>query len=368
MSRTTRAIIDLSALSNNIQQLKNIAISQYAPKFMAIIKADGYGHGIVRVATHLNEADSFGVICIDQAIQLREAGVKQNIVLLAGFLNKDEYAETQRYQLQPVIHNEKQLQILLKQPAKLPFTLWLKFNTGMNRLGFPCSAAVNVYQRVLTCPWVTKPIGVMTHLSDADDLKKTKTKDQLTKFTDLQNSLIEEGWNNFVVSITNSAGLLAWPEARQGYLRAGLSLYGVSPFADKLGTDFNLQPVMQLQSKLIAIQKCYRGDLIGYGGEWQCPEDMTMGVVAIGYADGYPRSAVNGTPTLINGKIAPLVGRVSMDLLTVDLRQHPQAQIGDPVVLWGKGLPVETIARHANMIPHELLTEVLPRVCRVETI
>lgn len=359
--RPTQAIIDLNALRHNV----NIA-HQHAPqcKIMAVIKADAYGHGAVTVANALTEKPksnnqkfpaAFAVCCIEEAIELREANIRQPILLLEGFFESNELALIQQYNLQTVIQHQNQINLLRAIKLDKPVNVWLKIDTGMGRLGFLPDDFLNAWQQLHELENVAKPMRLMTHLACADELDNPMTMQQIQQFDQLTLAYQTEK------SIANSAGILAWQQARRDWNRMGIMLYGASPFEQ----NYNLQAVMQLQSKLISIKNYKKGLAVGYGATWQCEQDSIIGIVAIGYADGYPRHAPSGTPVLINGRRVPLIGRVSMDMIAVDLTTLPSAKVGDAVILWGKGLAVEEIAKCAGTISYELLTHVNKRVPRV---
>ena len=352
MTRATRAVINLSALRHNLSIAK-----RHAPdsRIMAIIKANGYGHGSVAVAQALHQADAFGVACLDEAINLREAGISQPIVLLEGVVHAADLNLVRGYELELVIHHPLQID-LLEQDKGRAIPVWLKVDTGMHRLGVAPERSGEMLQRLNQLGTVARPIRLMTHLANADDRQDDTTLRQLKHFDAATVGFSLE------TSIANSAGILGWESSHREWVRPGIMLYGVSPFVDSQAADHGLQPAMTLQSELIAINRHQQGDPVGYGGAYRCPEDMSIGVVAIGYGDGYPRHAPNGTPVLVNGQRAPLIGRVSMDMVCVDLRDCPDARIGDPVVLWGPGLPVEEIAARAGTIGYELLCRITQRV------
>lgn len=355
MTRATRATINLRALQHNLTLAR-----QHAPdsKLMAIIKANGYGHGMVEVAQALSDAesdaDAFGVACIDEAISLRESGIQQPVVLLEGFVQADDLRLIDAFQLQPVIHHPDQI-AMLEQSSGPELEVWLKVDTGMHRLGIAPSEVAATLTRLLNCPRVAR-VRLMTHLANADDRNDDFTLEQIRRFETLDDLSVAAR------SIANSAGILGWPQSASDWARPGIMLYGVSPFNNSVGEQHDLRPVMTLRSQLIAINTHKAGEPIGYGGSWKCPEPMPVGVVAIGYGDGYPRHVPSGTPVLLNGKRIPIVGRVSMDMLCVDLRDCPDAAIGDEVILWGEGLPVEEIATAAGTIGYELLCKVTSRV------
>lgn len=355
MTRAAQVVIDLDALQHNLRQVRAAASGR---RVMAVIKADGYGHGIINVAGALREADAYAVACLDEAMALRKAGVARPIVLLEGFFSAEEIPQLPQHGLASVIHHAHQLALLenITLPGTLP--VWIKLDTGMHRLGFPPGEVEAVYRRLQACPGVAVA-GFMTHLANADDPHDDATRRQLEIFNAAVAHLPGER------SIANSAGLLAWPETRSDWVRPGIMLYGLSPFAGRSGAEFGLKPVMTLQSQLISVQRRTKGDRIGYGGDYRCAEDTIVGVVAIGYGDGYPRCVPSGTPVLVNGRRVPLIARVSMDMIFVDLATQPAARCGDPVRLWGEGLPVEEIAAAAATIPYELVCRVTARVPRL---
>ncbi len=351
--RGTRVVIDLAALRHNLARARRAAPNS---RVLAAIKANGYGHGLIRTARALSDADALGVACIDEAIELRLAGITAPITLLEGFFHADELPLIARDGFETVVHHPHQIQLLERARLTTPVPVWLKVDSGMHRLGFPPEAVQEAYSRLAACPSVAAVIGCMTHLARADERDSAATPRQLEIFRSATDGLGGER------SIANSAGLLGWPATHVDWVRPGIMLYGVSPFIGGRGPEDGLEPVMTFRSELIAINRVKKGEAIGYGGTWTCPEDMDVGVVAAGYGDGYPRHAPSGTPVLVNGRRLPLIGRVSMDMLTVDLRGMPEARIGDPVVLWGRGLPVEEIAERAGTIAYELLCGVAKRV------
>ncbi|MEE9452575.1 MAG: alanine racemase [Gammaproteobacteria bacterium] len=347
MSRPSKIHIDVNALIHNFGCVRQLAPQS---KILAIVKADAYGHGLKKIVIAAQSlCDAFGVCCLEEAIMIRDLGINTPIVLLEGFYHADELPLLSQYDLQCVVHHHYQLDLLRQHRLHKPLQVWLKINTGMHRLGFSPEDFQSVYYQLQQNINIIKDIRLMTHFSQAGDIKNSTTTVQIEKFKQISNEFPGE------CSLANSAGILAWPKSHAQWVRPGIMLYGISPFDDQQTAPHNLQPLMTFSSQLIAIQKCERGEPIGYGGHWICPEDMHIGVVAAGYADGYPHHAKNGTPVLVNGKVVPLVGRVAMDLLSVDLRQQPQAQVGDPVILWGKDLPVEAVAEYADTIPYELV-------------
>lgn len=364
MTRATCALIDLAALRHNVAQVRHYAPTQ---RVMAIIKANGYGHGMVRVAQALLDSgpqgavDAFGVASVDEAVALRVAGVGCPIVLLEGFHRAQELPLIARYQLEPVIHHPSQIDLLAAYPTPAPLSVWLKVDSGMHRLGVAPAQVAQIWGQLRALGSIGT-IRLMTHLACADEPDNDYTHAQLSCFATATADLPAER------AIANSAAILGWPQAlnESQWVRPGLMLYGISPYAHSVGTAYGLQAVMTFMSELIAVNWVRAGEGIGYGQTWRCPEDMRVGVAAVGYGDGYPRHAAMGTPVLIGGHPAPLIGRVSMDMITVDLRHHPWAEVGEPVILWGEGLPVEHIAQAAGTIPYTLLCGVMERVRRVE--
>jgi alanine racemase len=353
MSRPTQITIDLAALHHNFNQVKKIAPHS---AILAMVKSNAYGHGLERIALALPEADAFGVACLEEGTQLRLAGVKNPIVLMEGLFREDELPRAIAGNFTLVVHHLAQIEMLEKNPHIEPLSTWLKIDTGMHRLGFDPKEAASMYERLMACAAVKKPIGLMTHFAESDSIDKAVTQQQIELFNATTSSFVGPR------SLANSAAILAWPSAHADWVRPGIMLYGTSPFGRHQGSEYNLQPVMSLTSELIAIHDLKKGERIGYGGAWTCVEDLRVGVVAIGYGDGYPRHAKNGTPMLVNGQRCSLIGRVSMDMITVDLRPVPEAKVGDPVTLWGKELPVEVIAEHSGTTCYELLTRITQRV------
>lgn len=352
MSRPLHARIDLDAMQHNLSRVRSAAPRSL---IMAVVKANGYGHGLVRAAQALRAADGFGVACLEEAVSLRETGIQHPITLLEGFFDSDELATISHYRLLPVLHTEWQIRQLETTPLPQPIDVWLKADTGMHRLGFAPELIEAIHQRLQACTNVNS-IGLFSHLGYADDRRSAQTQRQCERFNS-----ISAGFSG-PRSLANSGGLLGWPETQFDWVRPGLMLYGISPFSGDTAQDHGLRTVMSLESRLIAVNRFQRGATIGYGGAWVCPEDMNVGVVAAGYGDGYPRHAPTGTPVLVNGRRTQLIGRVSMDMLCVDLREQPQARIGDPVVLWGQGLATEEIARCAGTIAYELVCAIASRV------
>ena len=348
-----RAVIDTAALRHNLKRVRGIAPGS---KVLAVLKANAYGHGMLAAASALAGADGFAVARLSEATTLRAAGHAHRIVLLEGVQSAEQLREAADNDLELVVHQPEQIALLEDWKAPHSFRIWLKIDTGMGRLGFRPSALGVALERLAACRAIQRPFALMTHLAEAELKDNERTRAQLDCFERATAGLPGER------SIANSAGLVGWPVARADWVRPGLMLYGISPFADAAGTDLGLRPVMTLESRVIAVRELAAGDRVGYGGNWTAGRATRMAVVAAGYGDGYPRNTANGTPVLVNARQAPIAGRVSMDMLTVDVTELPQVANGDPVVLWGDGLPVETVAAAAGSIPYELVCRVGPRV------
>ena len=364
MSRPTSATIHLDALRHNLARVRMLAPHS---KVMAVVKADGYGHGLERVARALAGADAFGVAALADAERIRATGLSNRIVLLSGFDEPADLSLLRSLDVDTVVHHDSQLAMLEAETAPAgskPLRVWLKLDTGMHRLGFQAARAGEVRDRLNALPQVAEVL-LMSHFASSDEFKGAQTRAQIAAFD------AADGIAGEACSLSNSAGILGWPQAHRDWVRAGGALYGLSVVDGKTGADFGLRPAMTLATRLIAINRVRKGEPVGYSAKWTCPEDMDIGVAAIGYGDGYPRSVPSGTPALIidalgGGVRVPLVGRVSMDLMTLDLRGAPNARVGDPVVLWGPQLPVEEIAAAAGTISYELTCSITRRVRFVE--
>jgi len=353
----TRAIINLSACRHNLSIAQQAAPDS---KCIAIIKANAYGHGMIEIAKALQNTDAFGVARIQEAIALRDAGIKQPILLLEGFTSEKELKFVQQYNIKSVIHNDYQIQ-LLEQLQGDNVSIVIKVDSGMHRLGFNPNEVIGVIEKVKQCKVVQSPIKLMTHFANADDKQDNKTLDQIDVFYKSAEAYLEKNITT-EISIANSAGILGWPQSHATWNRPGIMLYGVSPFLQSTALDHNLKPVMTLESQLISIKQVPKGDSIGYGSTYICDKEMTVGIVAIGYGDGYPRHAKTGTPVLVNGQRCALLGRVSMDMICIDLTGIKNVDVCDVVTLWGDGLPIEEVAESAETIAYELLCGVTQRV------
>ncbi|MBN1378883.1 MAG: alanine racemase [Gammaproteobacteria bacterium] len=352
------AEINLAALRHNFSLVRHHAARS---RIMCVIKANAYGHGMLQVAETLSEADGFAVACVDEAITLRQNGIEKPITIFQGFADEAELAACSEYSLWPLLHCDAQLKLLQVTKKRRPAGIWLKLSSGMNRLGFACEQAQLLWQGLIKLEGI-QSVGLMTHMACADE---GSAKNPVTDFTLKQIDRFMQNTQQLAgeKSLANSATLLSWPQAQADWVRPGIMLYGASPFLPGITHNCvnELKPVMRLTSRLIAINQLRKGNPIGYGCSWHCPEDMPVGVVAIGYGDGYPRHIDAHASVSINNQCAAVVGRVSMDLLTIDLR-NIAAAVGDQVVLWGPELPVDDIARSAETIAYELTCGIYGRV------
>lgn len=348
------ATINLAAIRHNLGIVRKLAPKS---RVMAAVKADAYGHGAVPVARALDAAgvDALAVACMEEALQLRQAHVQAPLALLEGIISAEEAAQAAYERLQVVVHDHWQIDLLRALGPTAQISVWFKLDSGMHRLGFPLSDVPRLVQVLQQQPnW--KLEGWMTHLACADETGNDFTPLQIARYQQALAGL------HGARSIANSAGLIAWPDARVDWVRPGLMLYGASPLPGVTATDLGLRPAMRLHSRLIAVREFEAGEGIGYGQTYRCPERMRVGVVAVGYADGVHRSLPSGTPALLRGHRVPFAGRVSMDMITLDLRSVPEAAVGDEVTLWGEGLPAEEIATHAGTLAYELFCGLTQRV------
>ena len=351
------ATINLAALKHNLSRIKQLAPDS---KIMSVIKANAYGHGVIEVAQALSEVDAFAVARLTEGIRLRDAGVTKRIVLLEGVHTDLEIQAASRYGLSPVFHHADQIALLTKSRMVKPLDFcWLMLETGMHRLGLEKDAFKHAYDQLKSSENSTEKLGLMSHFANSDHIGDHRNKAQLEQVIHMANAY------QLPISLANSAAVLSMPESHTEWLRPGLMLYGISPFADIPGRELGLKPVMKLSARLISIQQLQEGDQVGYGGDWQASTAMTVGTVNIGYGDGYKRHLSNNSQVEINGKIVDVLGRVSMDMICIDLRQLQNVQVGQEVVLWGSDqLPVEHIAQKANTIPYELVCQISSRVTR----
>ncbi|WP_276488062.1 alanine racemase [Ectopseudomonas mendocina] len=342
--RPARALIDLQALRHNYQLARELS----GARALAVVKADAYGHGAVRCAQVLeDQADGFAVACIEEALALREAGITAPILLLEGFFEADELALIDQHDLWCVVHSQWQIEAVEQAQLSKPLTVWLKLDSGMHRVGLHPSDYQQAYRRLLASGKVSK-IVLMSHFARADELECERTAEQLAIFQQAGAGLSAE------VSLRNSPALLGWPQVPSDWVRPGIMLYGATPFEQAQELAARLRPVMTLESKVISVRELPAGEPVGYGARFVADRPTRVGVVAMGYADGYPRHAPTGTPVMVDGQPTRLIGRVSMDMLTVDLTDLPQARLGSRVELWGKQVLASDVAMAAGSIPYQI--------------
>jgi alanine racemase len=346
--------IDTGALRHNLEVVRRLAPKS---RVMAVIKANAYGHGLVAAARALDAADAFAVARVDEGLALREAGIKTPIVLLEGVLHAEQLKAAAAADFELVVHTPEQIELLLGAPSGVRFKVWLKLDSGMNRLGFKGDAFHEAYAALSSMASVHAPIHLCTHLASADMPELPTTAEQLMVFAAATRSLPGQR------SVASSAALLSFPDSQADWVRPGLMLYGISPFRGSTGLDHGLRPVMTLHSRVIAVKHLAEGEQVGYGGDWTATRPTRLAIASVGYGDGYPRSAASGTSVLVNGERAGLAGRVSMDMLAIDVTEMQHAaKVGDPVVLWGEGLPVEEVALWAETVPYTLVCGISQRV------
>ena len=348
------ATLESDALRHNLA-----AVRQLAPRsrVLAVIKANAYGHGIVGVAQALTTADAFGVARIGEGLTLRAAGITKPVVLLEGVFSAAELQQAAASHFELVVHSLEQV-AQLEQSSGHRFDVWLKLNTGMNRLGVTPDEFQEARRRLEVCGSVGK-LRLMTHLFGAEEAGGSGTREQIGRFLSLT------GDSNCERSIANSAGLIAWPEARTDWVRPGLMLYGISPLPQREASHLGLRPVMTLSTQLIAVRRVSTGEGVGYNAIWRAPRDSLIGIAAIGYGDGYARNVRSGAPVLVNGHPANVAGRVSMDMTAIDVSDVPNVRVGDEVVLWGEQVPADKVAPFADPIAYELVCGITQRVTRI---
>ena len=330
MSRPAKIIIDLAAIQANFCLAQQLAPDS---KTMAVVKADAYGHGAERVAKALEpQVEMLAVSCFEEALTLRDTGILKPILLLEGCFSREEIALAAEQNCQLVIHSWQQIAQLECVNIDHAITVWLKVDTGMHRLGVIPDEVEKAYLKLEACKNV-KDVLLMSHFSSADNLVSASTSEQMKCFEGCMSSIQSE---KPALSLANSAGILAWPQSRKEWNRPGIMLYGLSPFSESQPEADKLQPAMNFQSEVMAVRQIAQGESVGYGDTWTAQRTSLIASIAVGYGDGYPRTAKSGTPVLINGQRAPLVGRVSMDLISVDVTGVSQVNIGDTVILWGK--------------------------------
>lgn len=349
MPRPIQAYIDQYALQNNLHVVRRAT----SARVMAVIKANGYGHGLLRAAEALAGADGFALLDVADAVRLREAGYRQTILLLEGGFDAEDMELAAEYELTLVVHSDWQIELLDTYPKRGALDVWLKINSGMQRLGFAPERVASAME-ALRRHQAVREITSMSHFAFADEARGVAG--QLALINDIVQHY------RGARSLANSAALLRYPATHGDWVRPGIMLYGASPFSDVSAAQLGLKPAMTLTSRIIATQKLRAGDEIGYGGLFRADRSMRVGIVACGYADGYPRHAPNGTPVLVEGQQTGLLGRVSMDMLCVDLSALPETGVGSRVTLWGDGLPIEDVATASGTISYELMCALAARV------
>lgn len=353
MSRTAVAILSRENLLHNISVIKSRAKNS---KIIAMVKANAYGHGIRSVGIRLDcHADMLGVASIDEAIALRNAGVKADILLAQGIFEQEELNIASEYGFHVVFHNHHHIDWFLSSDISNPIHIWIKVNTGMGRLGFRPEEA-KIYYDKFNASTLAKSIKIMSHFACADEKDHPLNAQQIAVFEELVR------YTNTEYSFCNSAGILNFPEYHYDYVRPGIAIYGISPIDGISASDIGLKPVMTVKSNIMSVQNYNKGDSIGYGARYICEENMPVGIIAFGYGDGYPIGARNGAPILVNGIECKLIGRPSMDMIAVDLRNAPETNIGDPVILFGEGLPVEKLVTFTPNITYDIITGIQNRV------
>jgi len=354
MTRPAIAHIRLDAFRHNYQLAKKM----HGGKALAVIKANAYGHGAVQCAKAIeNEADGFAVACLEEAIQLRQASIKNPILLLEGFFEAAELVDIVKYDFWMVIHAQWQLDIFLATTLSKPVHVWLKMDSGMHRVGLSSQAYSHAY-KILSGHQNVEKIVLMSHFANADNVELQHTLHQIALFEEATSKLNTENnleaKNNVETSLANSAAILAWPQSHANWARPGIMLYGADPH---FSTEFNLRAVMQLTARIISIREINQGESFGYGSIFTAEQAMKIGVVSCGYADGYPRSAINA-PVAVDGMMTRVIGRVSMDMLFVDLTHVTNAKIGSLVELWGDQVSANSVAKAAGTIAYELFCNV----------
>ncbi len=350
MSRPLLATIDAAALKHNLE-----VVRKHAPRsrVLAVVKANAYGHGLMRAASALSAAEGYAVVELDSAVRLREAGYRQRILLLEGWFEAAELPVFVQHGIAAVVHSRDQIGMMSGLRRGAALDVYVKLNSGMNRLGFEPGALPAVVAELKQHPAVNS-VTLMTHFAAADEARGVAW--QMQALDRVANGLV------LPRSLANSAAILRHPETHADWVRPGIMLYGCSPFSGQTGMELDLEPAMTLESRVIAIQNLKIGDTVGYGGTFTAERSTRVGIVACGYADGYPRHAPTGTPVMVEGRVTRTVGRVSMDMLCADLSEIPEAGTGSRVVLWGDGLPVERVADAAGTIGYQLLCALAPRV------
>ncbi len=346
-SRHARAIIDLNAIRHNYRLLKEIAGNN---RLIAVVKADAYGHGAVEVAQALPHADAFAVASVGEAVTLRQAGITRKILVLGGFIRASELALCIDHQLDPVIHQQVHLDYLKQGKDLNGIQVWVKIDSGMGRLGYQPDSVADVLDQLDRLP-ALGPVRLMTHLANANDVDSEFSTQQIAAIRALELHGYEWG-------VANSAGILGWPDAHDTWVRAGIAMYGANPMSNRHQQLIDLHPAMQMKTSILAVNPHKKGDLIGYSNTYSCPRDMTIAVIAAGYADGYPRHKIGTAQVSIHGQLCDIVGRVSMDMITADVSNLEQVAVDEEVTLFGKSPDANHLADCSQTIAYEILCNV----------
>ena len=353
-NRHAHVSIDLEAIRHNYRLIKQISGDQ---RLIAVIKADAYGHGAVEVARALPHADAFAVAAVGEAVALREAGIEQKILVLGGFIDQAELISCVDNRLDPVIHQKNHLDCLTNRSNLNDLQIWVKVDTGMGRLGYPLDSVADVISQLDNIATLGQ-VRMMTHLASADDMD--------SQFTDRQIEVVKSlGLDDYEWSVANSAGILGWPQARQTWVRSGIAMFGANPMSNRKQAAVDLKPVMQMKTSVLVVKWHKIGDVIGYSNRYTCPRDMKIAIIAAGYADGYPRHKIDTAQVNIHGQLCDIVGRVSMDMITVDVSAIKAVDIGDEVTLFGASPEANDIADCSETIAYELFCNVGAHVRRV---
>lgn len=351
MLNTARVLIDLGALRHNFAVVRSLCP---ASRVMAMVKADAYGHGLLPAARALAEADGLAVARLDEALRLRDAGIRQRVLLLGTLLDEDDLKRCSAQNIDVTIHDTATAERVLAVAPAAPLRVWLKLDGGMHRLGL-APAEFSAWDRRLREVTGVTELSHLMHFASAEDFISPAAERQLDRFDGCHG-------DGIAASLANSAALIARPATRRDWVRPGIMLYGDNPLADS--HPLPLRPVMSLRARVLAVRDLAIGECVGYNATWTAARPSRIAAIGIGYGDGYPRHAPNGTPVWINGQRAPLAGRVSMDSITVDVTDCGAVAVGDEAELWGTGLPAAEVARHAGTISYALFTGVTTRVTR----
>jgi alanine racemase len=352
-NRHARASIDLAAIRYNYQRLKTLSGGN---QLIAVVKADAYGHGAIQVAKALPNADAFAVAAVGEAVALRNNGITQKILVMGGFITANELQICIDHQLDPVIHQQFHLDCLAANQDLKQLQLWMKIDSGMGRLGYSITAVPGTLEQLKSLPTLGQ-IRMMSHFANADDIDNSYTKKQIAAIASLK-------LDNYEWGISNSAGIIGWPESHKTWVRSGIAMYGANPMSNRKQINQQLRPAMTMKTSVLAVNQHYKGDIIGYGGAYTCPKDMTIAVIAAGYADGYPRLKTQASQVNIQGQLCNVVGRVSMDMITVDVSDLEEVKVGDEVCLFGVSPEAEDIADDSLTIAYEIFCNVGAHVKR----